>query len=171
MKCIKKNAWETYIFIMGVTRGISKLQRLRPILFSRTEILQLLWKDILSSLPQNCTWWEVSFFCSLLSSSKSREKKCGAPEEISWSHLFLNPKAKNFLSYLPWVHHYSILKLQLLILMLQQKDDMSIALQAYSWVTHELGYEIVDSHNWRKARNIGKGVGDANQGFYLQINC
>lgn len=55
--------------------------------------------------------------------------------------------------------------------MLEQKDDMSIALQAYSWVTHELGYEIVDSHNWRKARNIGKGVGDANQGFYLQINC
>lgn len=48
---------------------------------------------------------------------------------------------------------------------------MFIGLEAYGWVEHELVYEILDSHHLRKALNIGKGVGDANQGFYLQISC
>lgn len=46
---------------------------------------------------------------------------------------------------------------------------MFIGLEAYGWV--ELVYEIVDSRHLRKAPNIGKGVCDANQSFYLQISC
>lgn len=45
---------------------------------------------------------------------------------------------------------------------------MFIRLEAYGWVEH---YEIFDSHHLRKTSNTGKGVSDANQGFYLQISC
>jgi len=48
---------------------------------------------------------------------------------------------------------------------------MFVGLEAYGWVEHELVYEIFDSHHLRKDPNVGKGVGDANQVFYLQISC
>lgn len=48
---------------------------------------------------------------------------------------------------------------------------MFTGLEAYGSVELKLVYEICDSHHSRKAPNIGRGVGDANQGVSVQISC
>lgn len=48
---------------------------------------------------------------------------------------------------------------------------MFTGLGAFGSVELKLVYEICDSHHLRKAPNVGKGVGDANQGISIQTSC
>lgn len=48
---------------------------------------------------------------------------------------------------------------------------MLTGLGAYRSVELKLAYEICESHHLRKAPNVGRDVGDANQGISIQTRC
>lgn len=48
---------------------------------------------------------------------------------------------------------------------------MLTSLGAYGSVELKLVYEICESHHLRKSPDVGRGVGDANQGISIQTSC